>query len=58
MPSAFLCFFGKSNTLALLGFQSPAPHLEHTFQVESTYCFLCLFSSLLLLLGLEELKEK
>lgn len=57
-PLPFSVSLASLNTLALLGFQSPAPHLEHTFQVESTYCFLCLFSSLLLLLGLEELKEK
>lgn len=39
---------------------SPPPlKLERRmFQVVPTYCFLCLFSSLLLLFGLEELMEK
>lgn len=35
-----------------------APQVGRTFPEVSTHCFLCLFSSLLLLFGLEELKEK
>lgn len=38
---------------------SPAPpQTDSTLRVECTYCFLCLFSSFLLLFGLEELSEK
>lgn len=51
------CSVGTSNTWAVKR-PGPPPQLDRTFQVVSTYCFLCLFSSLLLLFGLEELNEK
>lgn len=57
-PTLFLsCSLGNSKTLPVKRIPQ-LPTLERTFQVVSTYCFLCLFSSLLLLFGLEELNEK
>lgn len=57
-PLLTLRFFGNSNTPAVKRPGSPAPQTGGTVLGVSTYCFLCLFSSLLLLFGLEELKEK
>lgn len=51
-------FFGNSNPLAVHRSVPHLPKLDSTLQVESTYCFLCLFSSLLLFFGLEELNGK
>lgn len=57
-PTLFLsCSLGNSKTLPVKRIPQ-LPTLERTFRVVSTYCFLCLFSSLLLLFGLEELNEK